>query len=131
MVEYLVGAAHAPPGTAMEVAGDPAMLVAVPAEQYRTSYLVHAPTSFRSNYLSVIAPIGTVVTIDANPVDGWHAVDGSNWQTATISLAAGSLHDGNHRVDATAAVGITVYGYGDYSSYWYPGGLDVRSIVIE
>ena len=25
--------------------------------------------------------------------------------------------------------GITVYGYGQYTSYWYPGGLDLKDII--
>jgi hypothetical protein len=29
------------------------------------------------------------------------------------------------------AFGISVYGYGSYTSYWYPGGLDLKSIVVE
>ena len=27
------------------------------------------------------------------------------------------------------AFGITVYGYGQYTSYWYPGGLDLNTII--
>jgi hypothetical protein len=25
--------------------------------------------------------------------------------------------------------GITVYGYGQYTSYWYPGGLELMTII--
>ena len=39
--------------------------------------------------------------------------------------------DGNHKLEATLKVGISVYGYGDYTSYWYPGGLDLAEIPVE
>ena len=25
--------------------------------------------------------------------------------------------------------GITVYGYGQYTSYWYPGGLNLTDLI--
>ena len=25
--------------------------------------------------------------------------------------------------------GITVYGYGQYTSYWYPGGLNLKTVL--
>ena len=34
--------------------------------------------------------------------------------------------DGNHDVKSDKPVGISVYGYGQYTSYWYPGGLNLE-----
>jgi hypothetical protein len=31
----------------------------------------------------------------------------------------------------SAPFGITVYGYGDDTSYWYAGGLDLDDIPID
>ena len=36
--------------------------------------------------------------------------------------------DGNHDLSGDKAFGVTVYGYGQYTSYWYPGGLDLDLI---
>jgi hypothetical protein len=32
---------------------------------------------------------------------------------------------GNHTADSADGFGISVYGYGQYTSYWYPGGSDL------
>ena len=36
--------------------GDPAMTLAVPVEQYRTNYLIHAPTNYSDSFANIIAP---------------------------------------------------------------------------
>jgi hypothetical protein len=38
--------------------------------------------------------------------------------------------DGNHRLDADRPVGVGVYGYGPYTSDWYPGGLDLEEVYV-
>jgi len=45
------------------------------------------------------------------------------------ALGAGPAADGSHSITGDLAFGITVYGYGQYTSYWYPGGLDLSNIV--
>ena len=35
-----------------------------------------------------------------------------------------------HEIASTDELGITCYGYGNYTSYMYPGGLDVDQINI-
>jgi len=30
--------------------------------------------------------------------------------------------------EADKPIGISVYGYGQYTSYWYPGGLDLEEM---
>jgi hypothetical protein len=40
----------------------------------------------------------------------------------------GNSGNGNHQISAPQPVAISVYGYGDYTSYWYPGGLDLISL---
>jgi hypothetical protein len=77
--------------------GDPAMTLAVPVEQFRSSYMFHAPTTYTSNYVDITAPA--------------------------------AANDGNHSITGTAAFGVTVYGYGQFTSYWYPGGLNLTSVI--
>ena len=52
--------------------GDPAMTLAVPVEQFRTSYLFHAPTSYESNYVDVTSPAGASIMLDGAPTSRSH-----------------------------------------------------------
>ena len=45
-------------------AGDPALAFAVPAAQYRTSYIFVASKTYDSNFVNVIAPAGAAVSLD-------------------------------------------------------------------
>ncbi|MCY0987364.1 hypothetical protein OV203_09540 [Nannocystis sp. ILAH1] len=108
--------------------GDPAMTIAVPPELFRTAYAVHAPTNYESNYVNVIAPTGTTVTLDGAqvPVPGWTAIGKTGWSVARLPLD--NSGDGDHRLTGSHAFGVQVYGYGQYTSYWYPGGLNLAPL---
>ncbi|MSP15356.1 MAG: hypothetical protein EXR73_01875 [Myxococcales bacterium] len=109
--------------------GDPAMALAVATDQYRTRYLFHAPTNYELNYVNVTAPTGAAITLDGAPVGGFVPVGGSGFGVAKVQLGQGV--NGNHTITGDALFGISVYGYGQYTSYWYPGGLDLATIPIE
>lgn len=106
--------------------GDPAMTLAVPVQQYRTDYLFHAPTSYQTNYLNVIAPTGSVVMLDGAAIIGWATIGATGYDFARVQLS--NAGDGNHNISSANPFGISVYGYGQYTSYWYPGGLDLNEI---
>jgi hypothetical protein len=107
--------------------GDPAMTLAVPIKQYRKSYLFHAPLSYTANFVNVTAPTGAVVSIDGAVVStGFVPIGGSGYSVARVSLS--NAGDGSHTVVCSMPVGISVYGYGEYTSYWYPGGQDLRHL---
>lgn len=110
---------------------DPSMAVAAPVAQGRTQFLFHAPTNYTSNFVNVIAPAGTGVTLDGNPLAPatFTAVGVSGYTVAKVPLA--NSGDGNHRIEATQPVGILVYGYAPFTSYMYPGGTEARTIVIQ
>lgn len=109
--------------------GDPAMALAVPIDQFRDSYLFHAPTNYESNYVDVTAPTGATVTLDGAPL-AFNAIPGTGFGFVRVyPLNAGPGNDGNHSISGDMAFGITVYGYGQYTSYWYPGGLNLTSIL--
>ena len=107
---------------------DPAMVQAVPTEQFRQDYLLHAATNWEANYVDVTAPDGAIVTVDdaTVPAGSWKAIGGTGWSWAHVQLDNGG--NGNHRVSADQAVGIGVYGVYNWGSYWYPGGLDLNII---
>jgi hypothetical protein len=109
--------------------GDPAMTLAVPVEQFRTQYLFHAPMNYESNYVDVTAPVGAQVMLDGAPLS-FAPIGTSGYALARVyPLSAGPGNDGNHMIQGNMAFGITVYGYGQYTSYWYPGGLDLNTII--
>jgi hypothetical protein len=109
-------------------AGDPAMAVAVPTEQYRKDYLFHAPTNYSTNFVNITAPTGTTVTLDGVAVaaGSFSAIGATGFSFASVALS--NAGNGNHSIKAPSKAGITVYGYGQYTSYWYPGGLDLNFI---
>lgn len=107
-------------------AGDPAMAVVVPVVQYRRDYQFHAPLSYASNYANVIAPLKARVVLDGAVVNGLAAIGNSGFAVARVQLANGI--NGNHTISSDQPFGLTVYGYGTFTSYWYPGGLDLKPI---
>jgi hypothetical protein len=104
------------------------MALAVPLQQYRTNYLFQAPISFDTNYVNITAPAGASVTLHGTvvPAASFTAIGSTGYSVARVSLS--NAGTGNHTVTSAAKVGITVYGYGWCTSYWYPGGLDLAHI---
>ena len=110
--------------------GDPSMSLAVATSQFRTSYQFIAPPSYYENWVNVIAPTTATVTVDGKPVTGYSAIGNSGYQVAHVQLCgpqttACSGSSGIHSTSGTAAFGIEVYGYGYFTSYMYPGGLNL------
>jgi hypothetical protein len=103
--------------------GDPAMALAVATSQFRKSYLFHAPTNYESSYVNIVAPTGMTVNLDGAAVGGFTPIGGTGYSIARKSLS--NAGTGNHTADSAEGFGISVYGYGQYTSYWYPGGSDL------
>jgi len=105
--------------------GDPALTLAVGTEQFRKSYLFHAPTNYQYSYLNIVAPTGTAITLDgvAVPAGSFTAIGNTGYSVARTTLS--NAGNGNHNITGAAEFGISVYGYGQYTSYWYPGGSDL------
>lgn len=119
--EYMEGESNFVPGNAGS--GDPAMSMCVAKDQYRDAYTFTAPNNYAQNWATVIAPANTTVTIDGVNVGGWVAIGLTGYSYAYASL---SLAQSNHSASGSAPFGIEVYGYGAYTSYWYPGGLNLK-----
>jgi hypothetical protein len=120
VAEYMVGQG-ANFGTS-----DPAMLLAVPSEQFRTNYLFYAQTGWQANFVDIIAPTGAAVQVDGAGVNNFSPIGNTGFSLAHVALS--NAGDGSHNVTADQKVGISVYGVVNYGSYWYPGGLDLDLI---
>jgi hypothetical protein len=109
-------------------AGDPAMALAVPVGQYLAQYLFHAPVNYEQSYVNIVAPSGAQVTLDgvAVPVVAFQPIGGTGYSVARVKFT--NTGNGTHRVQSESKVGISVYGYGQYTSYWYPGGLNLGDL---
>lgn len=108
--------------------GDPAMALAVGEQQFRRDYQFHAPVNYEANYVNVIAPDGASVQLDGATVGGFVPVGSSGYRVARVALSDGRA--GDHVMTGDEPFGVSVYGYGAYTSYWYPGGLDLAPIVV-
>jgi IgGFc binding protein len=106
------------------VSGDPAMSLATPLGQYRNDYTFLAPDNYTTSYVDVVAHVGETVAVDGAPVSNFSPIGGSGWGVAHVALGPGSVHKANGQ----KPFGITVYGYGEWTSYMYPGGLNLGTI---
>jgi hypothetical protein len=123
---YMVGQSALPGGG---ILGDPSMSLAIPVEQFRTNYLFTASTSYALNFASVIALQGTTVRVDDRLIESeeFTPVGGSDYGVAQVVL---DDRTSVHTLEADEEVGLTVYGYGLYTSYMYPGGADLDRITV-
>ncbi len=105
--------------------GDPAFILAVPVEQYRTDYTFLAPQAFEFDYVTITAPASAVVELDGVPLDddAWETFGDGMYKVARVRV-----EDGVHTLTATEPVGLIAYGYDSYVSYGYAAGLDIREI---
>lgn len=107
--------------------GDPAQSQATAVEQYRTKYVFLAPLDYDFSYVDVVLPKGTKLTLDSAPVAFKVEPIGPNFGVSRVLLHASN--GGAHVLTASAPVGIQVIGYGAFTSYQYPGGLDLDAIA--
>ncbi|RLB59110.1 MAG: hypothetical protein DRI90_15820 [Deltaproteobacteria bacterium] len=126
---FQLGASVVDPLTPTEFQkGDPAKSFATAVEQYRQKYVFLAPTDYDVNYVDIIQPAGATITIDGQAVSvPAQPVGSSGFGIARVMLSSNT--GGVHVLQASAPVGIQVSGYGSYTSYYYPGGLNLKTIA--
>jgi hypothetical protein len=108
-------------------AGDPSLSIAIPTEQYRLEYTFYAPTTYTQNLVNVVTTAGTSIQIDGQPIPDaeFQPIGGSG-----LVVARHKIPGGTHAMSGAKNFGIVVYGYGSYTSYMYPGGLNLEKIVV-
>ncbi len=104
-------------------AGDPAIFLAPPQQQYRQRYDFLAPSTYYSDYVTVVVPAGGDLSLDGVPVplDDAEAIPGAEAVFAHLTI-----EDGPHRLVGSRPFGILVYAYDDYVSYAFTGGLNLN-----
>lgn len=137
--------------------GDPSIVIVPPLEQFRPDYVFLTPDKYAFDFVSVVAPITTVVALDGTPLgpencwitpaDGLspeergsetppYLVYTCQLSFATINpltdpptVSQGLQNDGVHRLVAGEPVGVIVTGFDAYVSYSYAGGTELREIA--
>jgi hypothetical protein len=104
--------------------GDPSQSLAIPSEQYRARYTFLSPATYDANYVSIIAQVGDRVILDGAEVRSFDAIPGTSFQVASVQLRRAGTHEVHSALGS--AIGVQLYGYGDFTSYMLPGGLDLR-----
>jgi hypothetical protein len=108
--------------------GDPAQSLSTAVEQYRLKYIFLSPTDYEENYVDVVQPLSATVMLDGAAAGvAPTKIGSSNFGVARIKLGPGK--SGAHVLTASAPVGIQVMGVGSYTSYQYPGGLNLTEIA--
>ena len=115
------------------VVADPFMMVVPPVEQFLSSYnftTLGPDEGFSSGYVNVVT---TVQDIGSVVLDG-AVIDAEKFReigTSGYVYAQVQLERGDHILVSAAPAGIYVYGFGDYDSYGYPGGMNFEVINGE
>lgn len=141
--QELVGIPFSLPG------GDPSSLVVPALEQLRDRYALLTPFGFAFDFVSVVAPATASVRLDGTPVEmlgceteplptlastAPYVVHRCQLSFPSIGPAPGYVidpsrqADGVHVVESDLPVGVSVYGFDQFISYAYPGGLDLRPL---
>ncbi|MBK7865172.1 MAG: IgGFc-binding protein [Archangiaceae bacterium] len=115
------------------VQGDPSFILLPPIQQWRSNYTVLTAPGTLDNYVGLVIDSSKVqsVTIDGTAVPGFTTVSGA------IQAVNAKVGNGTHVINVVskagvsppAGAGVTVYGFDQYVSYGYTGGLDLQSIV--
>ena len=100
-----------------------------PAEQFLNSYTVSTPASgFALNFINVVAPTASLSSVMLDgvvvPLASFTAIPGSTFSGAQLAVALGS-----HTLSGSQPFGVTVYGFAQFDSYGYPGGLSLAPVA--
>ncbi len=109
--------------------GDPAFFLVPPEEQYRSDYSFLTPDTYFVSYLTVLIQPGFTVTLDGQELD-LTQFDYEVLEDRNIARAHIPVEPGPHFVESQNQIpfGIIVYGYDDYVSYAFTGGLDLTKL---
>jgi hypothetical protein len=109
--------------------GDPSLSTATAVEQYRLKYVFLAPDDYDINYADVITPMGAHLMLDGTAVTQMPTQVGGGSSFGVVRIKLQSTNGGTHVLTADTPVSLQVVGYGLYTSYQYPAGLDLVSIA--
>jgi hypothetical protein len=111
--------------------GDPSYSLIVPTEQFRDQYTFLAPSTITQNYVNVTRRFDFDDKSAPIFLDGKEIAD-SEFSTpigsSGYSVAQVAISGTHHAIESKDAFGIVVYGFAEFTSYSYPGGLNLEYI---
>ena len=123
---FMVGAVVYDP-TDEDTRGDPSQTSFAAVEQFRKSYVFLAPDDYDTSYAVIVGNSDAKPVLDGAPVAApFVAIGGGGLGVWRVTLGAGK--QGAHTLTSSGDVGLQVMGYGGYTSYQYPGGLNLKLI---
>lgn len=125
VAQFLVGQNYEGVEATGTPVGDPSISLGIPTEQFRTDYAFLAPSTYTRSYVNVTAPMSASIMLDGTPVTGFTPVGSTGFGVARLMISGGA-----HHITGSAEFGIVVYGFGEFTSYMYPGGLDLEVIDV-
>jgi hypothetical protein len=106
--------------------GDPAQTLVIPVAQYRPDFVFAAPVDYAVSYAEIVAPTSATVTLDGTVLPPGDPIGPS---FGVIRAPLSNVNGGAHALSASAPVGVQVIGYGNFTSYEYPAGLNLLPIA--
>ena len=111
------------------VTSDPFEMMIPPQEQFLAAYTVSTPASgFALNFINVVVPNAAVGAIildgSAIPAASFTAIGSSGFSGAQVPVDLGS-----HTLSGPLPFGVHSYGFSDFDSYGYPGGLSLSEVA--
>lgn len=129
LATFLLGGAYinrTPDDDSKSDLGDPSQSFAIATEQYRKNYVFLAPQDYIANFADIVTPQGTRLILDDEDVSSsLTAIAGTEFALARLALDG----RGSHRLASSNAASVQVVGYGDFTSYAYPAGLNLGAIA--
>jgi hypothetical protein len=122
--QFLVGQQYAGIDVARRNSGDPGFALVTPADQYRRLYNFLAPATYTENWITVVAPVGARVELDGRALPRGSPIGSTDMQAIRVEVSSGS-----HNLRSQERFGVTVYGFGSFTSYMYAAGLDFQRIT--
>ncbi len=117
------------PNATMNAEGDPSLSSMIAVEQYRLKFVFLAPDDYDLNYADVVAPMNAHLMLDGAAVTtAGGQVGTTGYAVYRIKLVPGA-NAGAHTLESDQPCGVQILGYGSYTSYQYPGGLNLLSIA--
>lgn len=110
------------------VVSDPFMMLVPPTEQFLDKYTFATPASgFKYHFANVVIKTNTLSSLQMDGV----AIDAALFQPIGDGSFSGGqipILPGSHFITARNPFGLYIYGFGDYDSYGYPGGMATNII---
>lgn len=131
VTQYMVGhGGGAPPtGGAGVGEGDPSQSLTVPRSRYLKDYVFATPKGFDNLTLNVIAPSGATVKLNgvARDPKTFSPIGSTGYGVARVTLDA----DTRYEVRCDQPIGAQLYGYGAFTSFMVPIGVDLRPTTSQ